>query len=190
VRRVQALRGRTFFGTLDDYTNDQYDFLLRVQSGAVLNLAGATQEVSEVTGEGSLGSGTAQVKVALNPGDSPSSPAGALLTVTDNLTLGTNMTYVCDWTPGANDLVEVWGKLTVAGAGTVDLGLTSPSQMPGSPRLKSFPVMYYTDIENASNLSQWRVTGIGRTAAASVTAVDGAVWVNLDVPSGTLLLMK
>jgi len=167
-----------------------YGKRVRVQSGASLHLSGAPQEVAEVTGEGSVVSGTLVVSGMLNPGDAPASAAGALLRVTDNLTLGTNMTYICNWTPGANDLVEVGDMLTVAGAGTIDLGLALPSQMPGSPRLKSIPVMYYAAIGNAANLSQWRVTGIGRTAAASVIAADGVVWVNLDVPSGTLMLMK
>ena len=168
-----------------------YGKRVRVQSGALLNLMGATQEVAEVTGEGTIGSGTAAVTGSLNPGDSPSSAAGALLTVTDNLTLGTNVTYICNWTPGANDLVDIWGKLTVNGAGTVDLGLTTPSQMPGSPRLKSFPVMYYSSIAGAPNFSQWKVKGIGRTATtATVTAADGVVRVNLEIPSGTIMLLK
>jgi autotransporter-associated beta strand protein len=163
----------------------------RVATGAQLDLAGAVQAFSEVTGEGSLGNGTAQVKETLNPGDSPSSPAGALLTVTGSLTLGTNMTYTCNWTPGANDLVDIWGTLRAEGAGTVDLGLTTPDQIPGSPRRKSFPIMYYTDIVGAANFTQWKVKGVGRTVtSANVSAANGVVTVTLDVPSGTLILMR
>jgi autotransporter-associated beta strand protein len=163
---------------------------VRAAAGATLDLAGATQEVAEVTGEGFVGNGTAVVTGTLNPGDSAESAAGALLTASGNLTLSTNMTYVCNWTPEANDLVDVWGTLTVNGAGVIDLGLSLPSQMPGYPRQKSFPVMVYTDISGAANFSQWSVTGTGRTATATVSATGGAVWVNLEVFSGTLMLLR
>lgn len=163
---------------------------VRAAAGATLDLAGATQEVAEVTGEGFVGNGTAVVTGTLNPGDSAESAAGALLTASDHLTLATNMTYVCNWTPDANDLVDVWGTLTVNGAGTIDLGLTTPDQMPGSPRFKSFPVMYYTDIIGAANFSQWSVTGVGRASNASVSAVGGVVTVNVEVFSGTLIFLR
>jgi autotransporter-associated beta strand protein len=162
---------------------------VRAAAGATLDLAGAAQELAEVTGEGRVGNGTAVVTGTLNPGDSAESAAGALLSAA-NLTLATNMTYVCDWTQTANDLVDVWGTLTVNGAGTIDLGLTSPAQMPGSPRLKSFPVMTYTDITGAANFSQWTVTGLGRAGTGTVSAADGVVTVSLDVPSGTLIIMR
>ncbi len=162
---------------------------VRVAMGAALDLSGGGHELAEVTGEGQINNGTAKVTGTLNPGDWPESPAGSLLSVA-NLTLGTNVTYTCNWTPAANDLVDIWGTLTVNGEGTIDLGLTTPSQMPGSPRYKSFPVMYYTSIVNAANFSQWKVIGIGRSAKASVSASGGVVTVNLDVPSGTLLRLK
>lgn len=168
---------------------DPYGRRARVAAGATLDLSGAAQALTELTGEGLVVNGTASVTGTLNPGDSASSAAGALLTAA-NLTLGTNMTYRCDWTPEANDLVDVWGTLTVNGAGTIDLGLTEPGQMPGAPRLKSFPVMYYTGIVGAANLAQWRVTGTGKTATATVAAANGAVTVTLDVPSGTLIRLK
>jgi hypothetical protein len=161
----------------------------RVAVGAAMDFGGGTQELAEVTGEGQIVNGTALVTGALNPGDEPASAPGALLSAA-NLTLGTNVTYRCDWSPAANDRVDVWGTLTVNGAGTIDLGLTEPSQMPGYPRLRSFPVMYYTGITGAANFSQWRVTGIGRSANASVSAANGVVTVNLEVFSGTLLLMR
>lgn len=163
---------------------------VRVAAGAALDLAGAKQEVAEVTGEGFIGNGTAVVTGTLNPGDSAASAAGALLTASENLTLATNMTYTCNWTPDANDLVDVWGTLTVNGAGTIDLGLTEPSQMPGAPRHRSFPVMYYTGVSGAANFSQWNVTGIGRVANASVSAANGVVTVNLEVFSGTVLMLR
>lgn len=163
---------------------------VRVAAGAVLDLAGGTQEVAEVSGEGLVINGTAVVTGTVNPGDSAERAAGALLSVA-NLTLGTNMTYRCDWTSAANDLVDVSGVLTANGAGTIDLGLTRPDQMPGAPRYKSFPVMYYQDGVGLTNFSQWKVTGIGRTvASASVSAADGVVSVNLDVPSGTMVFLK
>lgn len=162
---------------------------VRVAVGAAMDLAGGAQELAEVIGEGQFCNGTAQVTGTLNPGDESWSAAGSLLSAA-NLTLGTNVTYRCDWTPAANDLVDVWGTLTVNGAGTIDLGLTEPGQMPGYPRLRSFPVMTYTGITGAANFSQWRVTGIGRSANASVSAADGVVTVNLEVFSGTLLLMR
>ncbi len=62
--------------------------------------------------------------------------------------------------------------------------------MPGRPRLRSFPVMTYTSITGAGNFSQWKVTGIGRPARASVSAADGVVTVNLEVFSGLLLIMR
>lgn len=163
---------------------------VRVASGATLDLAGATQEVAEVTGEGLIANGTAAVTGAINPGDSAQGPAGSWLSVA-GLTLGTNVAYRCDWTPSANDVVDVWGTLTVSGAGTIDLGLTDPSQMPGYPRRKSFPVMYYKDVVGAANFGQWTVVGTGRTAAsATVSAAGGVVTVSLDVPSGILMLVR
>lgn len=166
-----------------------YGCRARVAAGATLDLSGAAQALAELTGEGFVGNGTAAVTGTLNPGDSAASAAGALLTAA-NLTLGTNMTYRCDWTPEANDLVDVWGTLTVNGAGMIDLGLTDPGQMPGAPRVKSFPVMVYTDIVGAANFAQWRVTGTGKTAAATVMAANGVVTVTLDVPSGTLIRLR
>ena len=161
----------------------------RVAVGAAMDLAGGAQELAEVSGEGQVCNGTALVTGAVSPGDESWSAAGALLSAA-NLTLGTNATYRCDWAPAANDAVDVWGLLTVSGAGTIDLGLTEPSQMPGYPRLRSFPVMYYTGITGAGNFSQWRVTGIGRSAKASVSATNGVVAVNLEVFSGTLFMMR
>ena len=207
IGSVAATDTDCFVGDLDDVTvyrralNDAEIGLLyqakspfasrvRVAAGSALHLSGATQEVAEVTGEGRVGNGTARVTDALSPGDSAQSAAGALLTVTDSLTLGTNVTYACDWTPEVNDLVDVWGTLTVLGSGTIDLGLTEPSQMPGSPRHRSFPVMYYSGIVGSDNLSQWRVSGTGRFATASVTAAGGVVTVTLDVPSGTLIQLR
>jgi hypothetical protein len=75
----------------------------RVAMGAAMDLAGGGQELAELSGEGAVWNGTAQVSGTLNPGDAPESAAGALLTA-ENLVLGTNMTYRCDWTPAANDL--------------------------------------------------------------------------------------
>jgi autotransporter-associated beta strand protein len=168
-----------------------YPRRVRVAAGATYDLAGAAQELAELTGEGAVGNGTAKVTGAIDPGDAADAPAGAWLTVADGLALGTNVTYRCGWTPAANDLVDVWGKLTVDGAGTIDLGLAEPEQMPGAPRLKRFPVMFYGEIEGAANLAQWRVTGTGRNVAATVSAADGAVTVTLNVPpAGTLLGLK
>jgi len=79
----------------------------------------------------------------------------------------------------------------VNGTGTIDLGLTDPGQMPGHPRLKSFPVMYYKDIVGAVNFAQWKVTGTGRSvASATVSSANGVVSVNLDVPTGTVFFLK
>jgi autotransporter-associated beta strand protein len=163
---------------------------VRVAPGAVYDLAGAAQSIDEITGEGTVGNGTAVLTGTLNPGMEAETPAGAALTFGDGLTLGTNITYACDWTPEANDTVDVWGTLTVDGAGTIDLGLTTSGQMPGAPRVKRFPVMYYSDIVGAANFSRWQVRGIGRSATASVTAADGVVTVTLDVPSGMLVIMR
>ncbi len=168
-----------------------YGKRVRVAAGTALDLAGSAQTLRELTGEGSIGNGNATVSDLLNPGDAANSAPGAVLTATDSLTLGTNVIYTCNWKPEENDLVDVWGTLRVDGAGTVDLGLTTPAQMPGAPHLRSFPVMYYGAIVNAANFSQWKVTGIGRAVrAATVSAANGVVTVNLDVPSGTLILMR
>jgi autotransporter-associated beta strand protein len=168
-----------------------YGQRVRVATGAVLDLDGAVQELDELTGEGMVGNGTAVVTGTLNPGDSTESAAGALLSISDNLTLATNMTYVCNWTPEENDLVDVWGTLEVADTGVIDLGLTEATAIPGTPLYKSFPVMYYTDIVGAANFSEWTVTGLGRSAAATVTAADGVVTVNLDlVPHGTVIIVR
>ena len=163
---------------------------VRVAAGAAYDLAGAVQQVATLTGEGSVRNGAAVVTEALNPGDAESVPAGARLTFEGNLTLGTNVTYTCNWAPAENDLVDVWGTLTVNGAGIIDLGLTRPDQMPGMPRVRSFPVMYFTDVVGAANFSQWRVIGVGRPATASVAAFNGVVSVTLDVPSGSLMFLR
>ena len=162
---------------------------LRVATAAMADLAGGDHAFAELSGEGTVNNGSAAVWGALNPGDSAGSAAGALLSVA-NLTLSSNVTYRCDWTPDRNDLVDVWGTLKVEGPGTIDLGLTEPSQMPGFPRRKTFPVMFYSDLVGGSNLSQWQVTGVGRFATATVSAAAGVVTVSLDVPSGTLILMR
>ncbi len=204
---VTVTESNTFSGDLDDVTvyrralsaaelsmlyrsHVPYERRVRVAMGANLNLAGVTQEVAEVTGEGTVLDGTASVTHALNPGDAADTPAGALLVFNGGLTLGAHVTYTCDWTPAANDLVDIWGTLCVDGAGTIDLGLTLPSQMPGSPRYKSFPVMYYTSIVGASNFSQWKVSGTGRKVTGSISASDGVVTVNLDVPSGSVFFLR
>ncbi len=171
-------------------SRSQYGTRARVAAGAMLDLDGAEQDLAEVAGEGCVVNGTARITRTIDPGDAEAL-AGALLSVDGNLTFATNAVFVCDWTPEMNDIVDVTGTLTVEGGGTVDLGLTSPDQMPCAPRLKVFPILYYQDIEGTENFSQWQVTGVGHTTAtASVSAADGVVTVRLDVPSGMLILLR
>lgn len=167
-----------------------YGRRVRVAAGAFYDLAGAEQEIDEVTGEGRIDNGTVAVTGLLDPGHDRTTPAGATLTVGGGLTLATNVTYICDWTPEANDCVDVWGTLTVEGAGCVDLGLSEPWQMPGAPRNKVIPIMYYSAIEGAANFEHWQVTGTGRSTRASIQAENGVVAILLEVPSGTLLRLR
>ncbi|HHU14202.1 MAG TPA: hypothetical protein GXZ62_03310, partial [Lentisphaerae bacterium] len=167
-----------------------YGRRVRVAAGALYDLAGAEQEIDEVTGEGRIDNGTVAVTGLLDPGHDRTTPAGATLTVGGGLTLATNVTYICDWTPEANDCVDVWGTLTVEGAGCVDLGLSEPWQMPGAPRNKVIPIMYYSAIEGAANFEHWQVTGTGRSTRASIQAENGVVAILLEVPSGTLLRLR
>jgi len=207
IATVGSGESEGFLGDMDDLTvyrralspteigmlytvSNPYGKRVRAAAGAVLDLADAEQELAEVTGEGTVGNGTAVVSGTINPGDSAESAPGAVLTVSENLTLATNMTYLCNWAPLENDLVDVWGTLTVAGSGTIDLGLTSASEMPASPRFKSFPVMYYTDISGAANFASWQVTGTGRPSSASVSAADGVVTVTIEVFSGTVIIVR
>ncbi len=167
-----------------------YPGRVRVAAGAVYDLAGAEQEIGELTGEGMVANGTAKVTGRLAPGDDEDAPAGAWLTATGGLTFGTNATYRCDWTSGANDFVDVQGTLTVSGAGVIDLGLTEAEQMPASPHNKRFTIMAYGAVEGAANFAGWTVTGTGRHYRSSVTAQNGEVTVTLEGPGGTLVLLK
>ena len=167
-----------------------YSRRVRVAAGAVYDLAGADQEIDELTGEGTVANGTVKVTEMLAPGDAEDAPAGSWLTVTGGMTLGTNVTYRCDWTLGMNDMVDVQGTLTVAGSGVIDLGLTEEGQMPASPHNKRFTVMAYGAIEGAANFAGWTVTGTGRHYRSSVTAQNGEVTVTLEGPGGTIMLLK
>ncbi len=161
-----------------------------VKEGAKLDLAATTQQVRELSGTGLVGGGEVVVTERLNPGDSPESAPGAWLGIDGSLVLGTNVTYVCDWQAEENDIVEVAKTLTVDGRGFISLGLTDKSQMPGSPRVKSFPVMYYGEIVGAENFAQWEVVDVGRKVDAQIVAADGVVSIRLEVRSGMVLMLR
>ncbi|NLF99585.1 MAG: LamG domain-containing protein, partial [Lentisphaerae bacterium] len=160
---------------------------VRVAGLGVLDLTGATQAVSEVSGCGYVVNGTLAVEERVAAGDDDAAAAGAALSVA-NLTLGTNAVYACSFDGAANDTVEVAGLLTVDGAGAVDFGRTE-----ADPVTRSFTatVMTYGTVSGAANIAGWRVTGLGREGyQATVTAADGEVVVTVKATFGSVLLLK
>ncbi|NLC81350.1 MAG: LamG domain-containing protein [Lentisphaerae bacterium] len=177
----------------DDEITQLYDgsasrrVAVRVAGLGVLDLTGATQAVSEVSGCGYVVNGTLAVEERVAAGDDDAAAAGAVLSVA-NLTLGTNAVYACSFDGAANDTVEVAGLLTVDGAGAVDFGRTE-----ADPVTRSFTatVMTYGTVSGAANFAGWRVTGLGREGyQATVTAADGEVVVTVKATFGSVLLLK
>jgi len=159
---------------------------VRVGDLGVLDLTGATQAVSEVSGSGRVLNGTLAVEERVAVG-TVEAAAGEVLSIA-NLTLGTNAVYACTFDGTLNDTVEVTGLLTVDGAGVIDFGRTEEN-----PVMRSFTatVMTYGSVNGAENFANWRVTGLGRDGyQATITAVDGEVVVAVKATFGAVLFLK
>lgn len=159
-----------------------------VAADAVLDLSNSSLTLGTVKGEGHVNNGTLKVTATLAPGATNSLP-GAVLSVEEGLTLGTNLVYACGWSALTNDVVAVGGTLTVDGAGTIDLGLDAESTEFAKSGRRSFPVFTYGSLSGAENFSNWTVTGFGKgpVSSASVTAADGSVRVRVTFRDGTLI---
>jgi len=159
-----------------------------VAADAVLDLYNGSLALGTVMGEGHVNNGALKVTETLAPGATNSLP-GAVLSVEEGLTLGTNLVYACGWSALTNDVVAVGGTLTVDGAGTIDLGLDAESTAFAKSGRRSFPVFTYGSLSGAENFSNWTVTGFGKgpVSAASVTAADGIVRVRVTFRDGTLI---
>jgi len=161
-----------------------------VASGASLDLAAGSLSLGTAMGEGLVSNGTLKVTGMLAPG-ATNSAAGAVLSVRNNLTLGTNMLYACDWSAATNDLVAVGGLLTVEGTGTIDLGLDADSTALAASSRRVFPVFTYGTLAGEANFANWTVTGVGKrpVASASVTAANGIVRVRVGFFDGTMITL-
>lgn len=157
---------------------------LRVAGGAALALQGAV-EAGNLSGEGTVaGAVTAYGRVA--PGDSTNAPAGAALMV-DELTFATNAVYAWSWSPAAND--ELLAKrLTIGGAGVVDLGRQEGQLISGSFRAV---LMRYESITGAANLAGWTLANAGgKGYNAVIKAENNEVVLDYVSTLGTLMWLK
>ena len=158
---------------------------LRVAGGAAFVAQGSTNVVRELTGEGSV-LGAVTVRDCVAAGDSTNAPAGAVL-MADDLTLGTNVVYKWTWSPTANDELLV-NKLTIGGAGVVDLGREEGDLITGSFRAV---LMSYETIGGAANLVGWKLANVGgKGYRAVIKAENKEVVLEFASTRGTLLWLK
>ena len=85
------------------------------------------------------------------PGDTP----GAVGTLSvSNITVAAGVLYEADYGGAASDTVTASGNLTLQGGGTVNLNLHGLL-----PPLNDITLFSFSSITDATNLSQWVITG-------------------------------
>jgi hypothetical protein len=158
---------------------------LRVANGSVFAAQGATNAVRTLSGEGYV-SGGLTVRGLVSPGDAADAPAGTSL-LAERLTLGTNIVYRWDWSPAAADAIRA-ESLTIAGAGTLDLGREEGQLISGSFRAV---LMTYDTLAGAAHLADWTVVNAGgKGYVAVIKAEDGEVVLEYQSTRGSLMFLK
>jgi autotransporter-associated beta strand protein len=122
-----------------------------VRTGAWVNLAGETVSTKSLIGGGAISDGSLSVTEVIAPGDTP----GAVGTLSvSNITVAAGVLYEADYGGAASDTVTASGNLTLQGGGTVNLNLHGLL-----PPLNDITLFSFSSITDATNLSQWVITG-------------------------------
>ncbi len=161
------------------------------EDGTLVNTVAQTYQT--LGGEGVV-RGNATVAGTLTPGLRDDSRAGATLSA-ENLTLAAGATYRCsvafnaDGSVKASDNFDV-GSLTLAGGGTIDLGLADGA-LPLQPVTKRIVLGRFGTIAGVEHATSWKVSNAGiRVSAPEFKIEENTLILEFKTSQGTVLFLR